>query len=107
MSDLIDREDLKQKFAEEVENYYSSVQDIRMLSILEPVYKRFKMIILTAPTVETQSDIQCSEWIKSSPLTDTEQCAKCGYNIISEELRTPCCPGCGREMLNFEDTVEE
>lgn len=43
------------------------------------------------------------EWIRSNPETDTEECSCCGYNIISDELRTPFCPWCGRMMLNYND----
>lgn len=41
------------------------------------------------------------EWIRSNPFTDTEECSCCGHNIISDELRTPFCPWCGRLMVNY------
>ena len=43
------------------------------------------------------------EWIHSNPETDTLECSKCGYNIISEELKTPYCPWCGAKMKNWEE----
>lgn len=43
------------------------------------------------------------EWIPSNPETDTLECSKCGYNIISEELKTPYCPWCGAKMKNWEE----
>ena len=43
------------------------------------------------------------EWILSNPETDTLECSECGYNIISEELKTPYCPWCGAKMKNWEE----
>lgn len=43
------------------------------------------------------------EWIPSNPETDTFECSKCRYNIISEELKTPYCPWCGAKMKNWEE----
>ena len=50
------------------------------------------------PLTETEK----GEWVKQSPLVDTEECSVCGYNIISEELETPFCPWCGSEMRGTE-----
>lgn len=38
------------------------------------------------------------QWIKVSPMVDTEECSICRYNILSEELETPFCPWCGADM---------
>ena len=43
------------------------------------------------------------EWIPSNPETDTLECSECGYNIISEELKTPYCPWCGAKIKNWEE----
>ena len=43
------------------------------------------------------------EWIPSNPETDTFECSECGYNINSEELKTPYCPWCGAKMKNWEE----
>lgn len=48
-------------------------------------------------------DDRQSLWVKSNPFTDTVECLKCGYNIPSEELQTPFCPWCGKEMLNWKE----
>lgn len=41
------------------------------------------------------------EWVPSNPETDTLECSKCGYNIISEEWKTPYCPWCGTKMKDW------
>lgn len=39
------------------------------------------------------------EWRLYSPLTDTFECDKCGYQVIDESFRTKFCPNCGATML--------
>ena len=43
------------------------------------------------------------QWIKVSPMVDTEECSICRYNILSEELETPFCPWCGADMRGEDD----
>jgi rubrerythrin len=38
------------------------------------------------------------EWRPYSPLTDTYECDKCGYQVIDESFRTNYCPNCGADM---------
>ena len=38
-------------------------------------------------------------WQRYNPLTDTEECSICHYNIINEEFETPYCPMCGARMV--------
>ena len=37
-------------------------------------------------------------WRLYSPLTDTYECDKCGYQVIDESFRTNYCPNCGAAM---------
>ena len=38
------------------------------------------------------------KWRPYSPLTDTYECDKCGYQVIDESFRTNFCPSCGADM---------
>lgn len=38
------------------------------------------------------------KWRLYSPLTDTYECDKCGYQVIDESFRTNYCPNCGADM---------
>ena len=38
------------------------------------------------------------KWRPYSPLTDTFECDKCGYQVIDESFRTNFCPNCGARM---------
>ena len=38
------------------------------------------------------------KWRLYSPLTDTYECDKCGYQVIDESFRTNFCPNCGARM---------
>lgn len=49
------------------------------------------------PTIDAVP-VRHGEWIGVSPMVDTRQCSRCGYNIVSEELETPYCPWCGARM---------
>ena len=40
------------------------------------------------------------KWRLYSPLTDTYECDKCGYQVIDESFRTNFCPNCGARMVN-------
>ena len=46
-------------------------------------------------------------WIRSNPLTDTEECSECGYNILGEEWETPFCPWCGEAMILIDMDITE
>ena len=50
------------------------------------------------PPVEPKT----GRWVGVSPQTDTRQCSECGYNILSEEVKTPYCPWCGAKMEEQE-----
>ena len=39
------------------------------------------------------------KWRRYSPLTDTFECDKCGYQVIDKEFRTNYCPDCGADMI--------
>ena len=39
------------------------------------------------------------KWRIYSPLTDTYECDKCGYQVIDESFRTNFCPNCGADMM--------
>jgi len=43
------------------------------------------------------------EWRLYSPLTDTYECDKCGYQVIDESFRTNFCPNCGADMRGDKD----
>ena len=38
------------------------------------------------------------KWRPYSPLTDTYECDKCGYQVIDESFRTNFYPNCGADM---------
>ena len=38
------------------------------------------------------------KWRLYSPLTDTYECDKCGYQVVDESFRTNFCPNCGADM---------
>ena len=43
-----------------------------------------------------------SYWVNRNPLADTVVCLMCDYNIPTPEMRTPYCPWCGREMIDWD-----
>lgn len=47
------------------------------------------------------------EWRLYSPLTDTYECDKCGYQVIDESFRTNFCPNCGADMREKEKTDDK
>ena len=50
---------------------------------------------------ELQADVRPvvrGKWRLYSPLTDTYECDKCGYQVIDESFRTNFCPNCGADM---------
>ena len=50
---------------------------------------------------ELQADVRPvvrGKWRLYSPLTDTFECDKCGYQVIDESFRTNFCPNCGADM---------
>ena len=50
---------------------------------------------------ELQADVRPvvrGKWRPYSPLTDTYECDKCGYQVIDEIFRTNFCPNCGADM---------
>ena len=42
--------------------------------------------------------VRHGRWRLYSPLTDTFECDKCGYQVIDESFRTNYCPNCGAKM---------
>ena len=42
--------------------------------------------------------VRHGRWRLYSPLTDTYECDKCGYQVIDESFRTNYCPNCGAKM---------
>lgn len=60
-------------------------------------YKMFENAMKEVQKVDVEP-VRYAKWVKSSPLTDTEKCSLCNYNIQSEELETPYCPICGARM---------
>ena len=50
---------------------------------------------------ELQADVRPvvrGKWRPYSPLTDTYECDKCGYQVIDEIFQTNFCPNCGADM---------
>ena len=43
------------------------------------------------------------KWRLYSPLTDTYECDKCGYQVIDESFHTNFCPNCGADMRQTGD----
>jgi len=46
--------------------------------------------------------VRHGRWRLYSPLTDTYECDKCGYQVIDESFRTNYCPNCGAKMEGEE-----
>ena len=42
--------------------------------------------------------VRHGRWRLYSPLTDSYECDKCGYQVIDESFRTNYCPNCGAKM---------
>lgn len=42
--------------------------------------------------------VRHGRWRLYSPLTDTYECDKCGYQVIDESFRTNYCHNCGAKM---------
>lgn len=49
-------------------------------------------------TVADVRPVVRGKWRLYSPLTDTYECDKCGYQVIDESFRTNYCPDCGAQM---------
>lgn len=58
-----------------------------------PKYER----IASVPAADVVS-VRHGRWRLYSPLTDTYECDKCGYQVIDESFRTNYCPNCGAKM---------
>ena len=58
-------------------------------------YKLFENVLKEQPTIEPQ---RTGEWIRQNPMVDTEECSRCGWNILSNEMETSYCPNCGAKM---------
>ena len=82
----------------------------------EAAIKRFNFAVLDClgmePTIRAGDIIKALEslpaadvrpvvrgkWRLYSPLTDTYECDKCGYQVVDESFRTNFCPYCGASM---------
>ena len=53
--------------------------------------------IVMLPTADVRPVVR-GKWRLYSPLTDTYECDKCGYQVIDESFRTNFCPNCGADM---------
>jgi predicted Zn-ribbon and HTH transcriptional regulator len=47
---------------------------------------------------DTIKKVVHGHWQKVNPMVDTVECSECGYQLLSEELKTPYCAWCGAEM---------
>lgn len=48
--------------------------------------------------IKTQKTEKHGHWQRVSPFVDSLECSECGYEILSEELKTPYCAWCGAKM---------
>ena len=55
-------------------------------------------VISVLDDMPTIDPVRHGHWQRSNPLTDTEECSVCGYNIPTDEFETPYCPLCGAKM---------
>ena len=72
------------------------------------VYQRNRRIQVTLRQILESNDAKYEradvrpvvrgKWRLYSPLTDTYECDKCGYQVIDESFRTNFCPNCGADM---------
>ena len=53
--------------------------------------------IKSIPVADVQPVVR-GKWRLYSPLTDTYECDKCGYQVIDESFRTNFFPNCGADM---------
>lgn len=54
---------------------------------------------------EALENFKSGQWQSVNPFVDTIQCSVCGYQLQSEELKTPYCAWCGAKMKSeVEDT---
>lgn len=58
---------------------------------------RDRQAILDLPAADVRPVVR-GKWRLYSPLTDTYECDKCGYQVIDESFRTNFCPNCGAMM---------
>ena len=58
---------------------------------------RARELIANAPAADVVP-ARHGRWRLYSPLTDTYECDKCGYQVIDESFRTNYCPNCGAHM---------
>ena len=61
------------------------------------LYFDIKPIINSIPAADVRP-VARGKWRLYSPLTDTYECDKCGYQVIDESFRTNFCPSCGAYM---------
>ena len=57
----------------------------------------FVVDVLRAPAADVRENMR-GRWRQYSPLTDTYECDKCGYQVIDESFCTNFCPNCGADM---------
>ena len=80
MAEYIEREALKAEFEE----------DGHLSAYIEEM-------IDSIPAADVRPVVR-GKWRLYSPLTDTYECDKCGYQVIDESFRTNFCPNCGADM---------
>ena len=65
-------------------------------------HSALKALINMQPTIDAVPVVR-GKWRLYSPLTDTYECDKCGYQVIDESFRTNFCPNCGADIREEDD----
>lgn len=71
-------------------------------------YERCEKIakaIQNAPAADVRPVVR-GKWRLYSPLTDTYECNKCGYQVIDESFCTNFCSNCGADMREADDGLK-
>ena len=97
MSRLIDADALKATMIETLEQIKANPKmDGQEMHIIAGIAMLGEMID-DSPTIDAVPVVR-GKWRLYSPLTDTYECDKCGYQVIDESFRTNFCPNCGADM---------
>ena len=63
----------------------------------KPSHKMAIEVLKEVPAVDAAPVVH-ARWRDIVPFLNSEECSRCGYNILSDELETPYCPWCGAKM---------
>lgn len=88
----------KQQAAKAFQEYHDADVELFGVEIPECFDAQLAIEIMNEVPAADVRPVVRGKWRPYSPLTDTYECDKCGYQVIDEIFRTNFCPNCGADM---------